>query len=99
VDFPPPQCTFQRNPAGTPKERLHEFEVLLLPLSWNNGLSGMCAMLFGAFVPKCVTYFVTGPIQDAFLAKLLFQYLVFSPQVLDNILLMAINPTRDDEEE
>jgi hypothetical protein len=37
--------------------------------------------------------------QDAFLAKLLFQYLVFSPQVLDSILLMVINPTRDDEEE
>ena len=37
--------------------------------------------------------------QDAFLAELLFQYLVFSPQVLDNILLMTINPTRDDEEE
>jgi integrase/recombinase XerD len=37
--------------------------------------------------------------QDAFLAELFFQYLVFSPQVLDNILLMAINPTRDNEEE
>jgi hypothetical protein len=37
--------------------------------------------------------------QDAFLAKRLFQYFVFSPQVLDIILLMAINPTRDDEEE
>jgi hypothetical protein len=37
--------------------------------------------------------------QDAFLAKPLFQYRVFSPQVLDNILLMAINPTRDGEEE
>jgi hypothetical protein len=37
--------------------------------------------------------------QDAFLAKPLFQYLVFSPQVLDNMLLMAINATRDDEEE
>lgn len=38
-------------------------------------------------------------VQDAFLAKRLFQYFVFSPQVLDIILLMAINPTRDDEEE
>jgi hypothetical protein len=37
--------------------------------------------------------------QNALLAELLFQYLVFSPQVLDNILLIAANPTRDDEEE
>jgi hypothetical protein len=37
--------------------------------------------------------------QDAFLAELLFQYLVFSPQVLDNILLTPVNPTRDDKEE
>jgi hypothetical protein len=37
--------------------------------------------------------------QDAPFAKLLFQHLVFSPQVLDNILLMAVNPTRDNEEE
>jgi hypothetical protein len=37
--------------------------------------------------------------QNAFLAELLFQYLVFSPQVLDNILLMTINATRDDDEE
>ena len=33
--------------------------------------------------------------QDAFLAELLFQNLVFSPQVFDNFLLMAVNPTRD----
>jgi hypothetical protein len=37
--------------------------------------------------------------QNALLAELLLQYLVFSPQVLDNILLMAVNPDRDDEEE
>jgi hypothetical protein len=37
--------------------------------------------------------------QNALLAELLLQYLVFIPQVLDNILLMAANPTRDDEDE
>jgi len=37
--------------------------------------------------------------QDAFLAELLFEYLVLSPQVLDNILLTAVDPTRDDEEQ
>ena len=37
--------------------------------------------------------------QDAFLAELLFQYLVLNPQVLDNTLLIAVDPARDDEEE
>ena len=37
--------------------------------------------------------------QDAFLAQLLFQHLVFGPQVLDHLLLLLVDPARENDEQ
>ncbi len=37
--------------------------------------------------------------QDAFLAKLLLEHLVFGAEVLDDLLLLAVDPAGKDEEE
>jgi len=55
-------------------------------------LADQCLSLDGQAAPLIIT-------EDASVAKLLLQPLVFSPQALDDILLTAVNPTRDHEEE
>ena len=37
--------------------------------------------------------------QNAFLAQLLFQHLVFGPQVLDHLLLLLVDPARENDEQ
>ena len=37
-------------------------------------------------------------LSDGFLAQLLFEYLVLSSQILDHVLLLAINPTCQNDE-
>jgi hypothetical protein len=37
--------------------------------------------------------------QDAFLTELFFQYLVFDPEVLEDFLLMPVDPAGEDQEQ